>query len=411
MKCFLLILALPLSTLCPGFQAWGNDGTDPEDISYPWASMFSEQHSQSVLSNKPLITPLVQSSLTRTFTEAQNVSPRVRDLLPDTARPQAKGLLATTTWFKGAFSTEAEIAHSQGRASWLQGRIPGNTLTTASSRMVRLGLTSTRGSFRYGLIFRTAGQEFLNAPDQTRREIWSEWKTGWVTLRNAVGQLWNNVSEDTTRARLAQTYEQMQIALAKASWPELSLTYTHNSLRSGLEPIGMAPQRTRSHTLDGALTYERQGWDVRLASQYILSSDLLRSGTQSKVRKQSLAASFRPANSLTIAPMLAYRENIQDWSGVHTESPSASLAIQYKRSPRLMVSGMAKYSSSRSSDGLIDNETLGGKGILRWGIQRSSSWHTLIAIEARYNRLTDHLMPTAGTEDISGLVRFILAAL
>ena len=72
---------------------------------------------------------------------------------------------------------------------------------------------------------------------------------------------------------------------------------------------------------------------------------------------------------------------------------------------------MANYVSSRSSDRLIDNENVGGKGILAWDVQQSSTWSTLIAIEAGYNRVSNRVSPWADTEDITGLVRVVFADL
>ena len=124
-----------------------------------------------------------------------------------------------------------------------------------------------------------------------------------------------------------------------------------------------------------------------------------------------LTAAFRPLNTLTISPTLGFRKEVQDWSGVRITSPSASVALQYKQSQELLISAMGNYAGTRSSDGLIDTEQVGGKGILAWDLQRSQAWTTLISFEAGYNRMTNHVTPNADTEDISGLVRIVLAAL
>ena len=395
MRRFLLINGLLLVVFYPGCQAWGGDSPSPED---------------AASSSYQLDAPLFQTSITRTFAEAPNASSRLRDLLPDSASPRAQGLLAETIWLNGTFLTETEVAHSQGEASWLQGTIPGSNPTNASSRMVRFGLTGTQKSFRYGLTYRKAGQGFLTAQDQTRREIWGEWKRRWATVRSAVGQLMNNLTGDATRPRLKQTYGRMGFTLAGTSWPELSITYAYHSLRSALEPFGIEPQRTQDHTLHGTLAYHRPHWNIRLGSRYVLSRDLFNGGAQRTVRMETLTASFTPLHRITIAPMFTYRQELQSWSGVYTDNPSASFSFHYKQSPRLQVSAMAKYASSRSSDGLVDHESLGGKGILRWEIERLSAWNAIISLEARYNRLTDRVLPAAGTEDITGLVRFVLAA-
>ena len=360
--------------------------------------------------NRPPL-PLYQFSLTPTFFAPPLASPRLRDLAPETDQPRTQGLLSSTTWLNGTFVTETEVARSQGGADWLQSRIPGDTGGDASQRMVRLGLTGTAGSIRYGMLSRSAGQAFLNGPDQALREVWGEWKTGWTTLRSAIGEQWNNVAGDSTRSRLEQTYGRVDLAWKRPTWPDITLTYAHNSLNSALEPLGIAPLRSHNHTLESALAYNGMGWNARLASSYILGSDLLRGGAETTVRMQMLTAAFRPLNTLTISPTLGYREEVQDWSGVRTHSPSASVALQYRHSQQLLISAMGNYAGTRSSDGLIDTEQVGGKGRLAWDFQRSQTWTTLISLEAGYSRMTTHVTPIAGREDISGLLRLVLADL
>ena len=220
------------------------------------------------------------------------VTPRWRDSISETQYPRIDRLPGTTTWFNGRLGTEAEVAYSPPGANW-QPAIMGNTHTDASARMLRIGLTGSEGSLRYGATFRHAGQGFLLSPDRASREIWSEWKTGWMTFRNAVGQTWNNVEGEATRSRLEQTYGRVGMFLSKPQWPELSVTYSRNSLNSLFEPIGVAPQRSSNHTIEGAVTLQRPGWDIRVASSYIVASDLLRSDADSNIRSQTLSAILR----------------------------------------------------------------------------------------------------------------------
>ncbi|MCI0426898.1 MAG: hypothetical protein L0Z46_02635 [Nitrospiraceae bacterium] len=402
-----LSLVLLLVLLAP--SAWGGDEPVSDYVAQRWAGLFSDQGPQA--DSKQATPPLYQTSLTPTFFAPPVASPRLRDLAPETDQPRTQGLLSSTTWLNGTFVTETEVARSQGGAGWLQGTIPGDTRGDAAQRMVRLGLTGTAGSIRYGMLSRSAGQAFLSGPDQALREVWGEWKTGWTTLRSAIGQQWNNVAEDSTRARLEQTYGRVGLAWKRSTWPEITLTYAHNSLNSAFEPFGIAPQRSHNHTLESALAYNGMGWNARLASSYILGSDLLRGGTETTVRMQMLTAAFRPLDILTISPTLGYREEVQDWSGVRIHSPSASVALQYRQSQQVLFSAMGNYAGIRSSDGLIDTAQVGGRGRLAWDFQRSQTWTTLISLEAGYNRMTNHVMPAAGTEDISGLLRLALAAL
>ena len=207
--------------------------------------------------------------------------------------------------------------------------------------MIRLGLTGTAGSVRYGILSRSAGQAFLQVPDQTRREVWGEWTSGWTSLRSAIGQQWNNVIEDSTRPRLEQTYGKFGVAWKRPAWPEITLTYAHNSLNSTLDPLGIAPQRNHSHSLESALAYDGRGWNARLASTYILGNDLLRAEAEYTIRMQMLTAAYRPSTTLTISPILAYREESQNWSSVRIHSPSTSVAPQYRQSPEILIARWA----------------------------------------------------------------------
>ena len=404
-----LKLTLVLLLFLSAPSAWGGDGSVSGYAAQRWSGLFSDLSPQT--DSKQVAPALFSTSLTPTYFAPSLASPRLRDLAPETDQPRTQGLLTSTTWLNGTFVTETEVARSLGGAGWLQSRIPGDTGSDAAQRMVRLGLTGTAGSIRYGMLSRSAGQVFLNGPDQALREVWGEWKSGWTTLRSAIGEQWNNIAGDPARSRLEQTYGRVGLVWNRPVWPEISLTYAHNSLNSALDPLGIAPQRSRNHTLESALAYNGMGWNARLASSYILGNDLIHGGAETTVRMQMLTAVFRPLNTLAISPTLGYREEVQDWLGVQINSPLASIALQYRQSQQLLISAMGNYAGTRSSDRLIDTELVGGKGLLAWDLQRSQAWTTLISLEAGYNRTTNHAVPSAITEDISGLIRVILAAL
>jgi hypothetical protein len=338
-------------------------------------------------------------------------STRLQTLAPETEQARTHGLLSSINLLNGLLVTEAEMAKSEGGATWLQNKIPGDTREDASGQMLRLGITGTAGSVRYGALYRSAGQAFLNGPDLAMREVWGEWKSGQTTLRSSVGQQWNNVTGDTTRTRLGQTYGRLGLAWKSPGLPEFMLTYSNTGLRSSADPLGVAPQRNHTHTLEGALAYTGAAWNARITSAYILGSDLQRSGAENTVRMQTLTAAIRPLNTLTITPTLGYREEIQDWSGTRIESPSASVAVQYRHNQRLWLSATGNYASTHSNDGLLDTQQVGGKGILTWDLQRSQAWATLLSFKAGYNRLTNNASPSsADVKDISGLIKLILTA-
>lgn len=126
---------------------------------------------------------------------------------------------------------------------------------------------------------------------------------------------------------------------------------------------------------------------------------------------KALSASFRPRDAVTIAPTLGYRAQVQEWSGVRVDAPSASLALHYTRSQRLPLSAIGNYSVLHSSDGLVDLETVGGKGVLAWDVDRSSAWTTRLSLEAGLNRQFNRLLPSAHTDDLSGVLCLVLAPL
>ena len=79
--------------------------------------------------------------------------------------------------------------------------------------------------------------------------------------------------------------------------------------------------------------------------------------------------------------------------------------------PEILISAMGNYAGIRSSDGLIDTLHMGGRGKLARDIQRSQGWTTLISLDAGYTRMTHRATSATGTEDISGLLRIVLASL
>jgi hypothetical protein len=351
------------------------------------------------ISPKPAETSLYQASLTPTVDGSPIAPVSVRNLTPDLDRPRTQGILASTTWLKGAFSTETEVAANQGVSA---GDDP-------STRMMRLGVTGSTGLARYGITYRKAGQAFYQGSDQDLREAWGEWKNGAMALRSTVGQQWNNV-DDPARARVEQSYNRLGLSWNRSGWPQFALTYAENAVNSTLNPVGVAPQNANSHTVEAAFGYSGAAWDARLASSYGLETDLLRYG-ESHVQTQTVTASLRPGNTLTITPTFGYRAAQQEWSGARIDSPSAALTMNYQQSRGLRISATGNYSGTRSSDRLIDLDTIGGKGILAWEFEPLRDWKPLLSLEGGYNVQVNRLMPSAQTEDLSGLLRLVLATL
>ncbi|HJT21999.1 MAG TPA: hypothetical protein VJ746_16100 [Nitrospira sp.] len=379
-------------------------------ISPRWSSWLSAQDIQTSVTPAP--SSLYQSSVTPTSSAVPAVPADVRNLSADTDRPRTQGILNSTAWFNGKITTEAEVARNQGGTAGLQNTIPGNAQDDPTTSMMRLGLSSSAASVRYGMTYRQAGQAYYNGADQAVREVWGEWKNGWTSIRSAVGRQWNNVAGDPTRSRLDQTYGRIGLSWNKPVWPTFAVNYSENTMKSQLDPVGTTPQAVNSHTLEAVLGYQTTVWTASLSSSYSLGTDLLHNGTDSRVTAETLTTSFRPFNTLTIAPVLGYRVEQQDASGVRTDSPSASLTMNYRQSQQFLITALGNYSGTKSSDRLTDLDNVGGKGILTWGLPPPSrDWNALLSFEGGYNRQINRLLPSADQQDLSGVMRFVLAPL
>ena len=110
-----------------------------------------------------------------------------------------------------------------------------------------------------------------------------------------------------------------------------------------------------------AVPCETPSWPPATVSK----SALLQAGAESQVKTQTVTASFRPLDSLSITPTLGYRAEQQEWSGARMNSPSASLTMKYQQSQRLTLTAMGNYFGTRSSDKLVDLDMIGGKGSSR----------------------------------------------
>lgn len=111
-----------------------------------WSTRLSDPTPQTDL--KPASPALYQTSLTSTyFAPPPTVTAtRLQNLTPETEQPRTHGLLSSINVLNGMLVTEAEMAKSEGGATWLQGKIAGDARDDAASRMLRLGMTGTAGS-------------------------------------------------------------------------------------------------------------------------------------------------------------------------------------------------------------------------------------------------------------------------
>lgn len=347
----------------------------------------------------PADTSWYQSSVTPTVDGAPVTPPSLRNV-PQPDRPRTQGILATTTMLKGAFAAETEVAANH----------PTSPADDQSARMMRFGVSGAKGVMRYGLSYRTADPSFYEAPGQEQKEGWGEWKNGAMAIRSTVGQR-TRLDGDGTGNRLEQGYNRIDVSWNQPAWPHLGLSYIHNGASKTMDALSLFPQRASRDRLEAAVGYRGGIWDATLASGYGTETDLLQHAADSRVQTETLTASFRPANIVTITPMVGYRVEQQPWSGARINSPSASLSLKYIQSQRLSMMAMGNYFTMRSSDRLVDFDMIGGKGVLTWEFEPVREWKPQLTLEGGYNLQVNRLMPSTQTENLSGLLRFVLATM
>ena len=234
-----------------------------------------------------IASPVLHTSFQATSFAPQTTSGRLKDLVPDSERPQTKGIGANSTWMKGQLTAEGEVANNATNDAGMSSRI--DRRDDGATRMVRMALTGINGPVRYGITYRSAGKAFFNSPDQTVREMWAEYGLGIAKLRSSSGQTWNNVDLDPNRPRIQQNVNRIGLALVKPAWPEFSVTYARSELASSFTPSGLSQQRSQSNSMEAALAYTGLTWNARLSSSYILTNDAMR-GAQNRRRLRRLSS-------------------------------------------------------------------------------------------------------------------------
>ncbi|HKY71170.1 MAG TPA: hypothetical protein VJL88_04575 [Nitrospira sp.] len=277
--------------------------------------------------------------------------------------------------------------------------------------MTRLAVTGASGVVRYGVLYRNAGQGFDHNPVQDVREAWGEWNLGAMAIHSAVGQQSNTVDRDLVRPRVEQRYNRIDVSWSKPAWPRLSLKYAQNTASNTMDALSFFPQKADHHRLEAAVGYGGVMWDAKLASSYGYETDLLNHAAESQVQTQTLTASLRPLSVLTITPTVGYRAERPEWSAARIDSPSASLTMNYQQSQQLSMTVIGNYFGLRSTDKLIEIDTIGGKGIVSWELEPLRDWKPQLSLEGGYNLQVNRLMPSAQTENLSGLLRLVLATM
>ena len=394
---FLVALSLALSLLPAA--SWAGDASAGTGL--PGFRSDGNATALDTLTSHGFATDLIgRPTITSTEFVLHNQYLRLRDLRPDSEMPTTNGIRLSTPLLNGQLIAESEMAKNHATSDLMLER------DRASSRsMMRFALSTHDGPFRYGLSYRMADQQFFNVPDQEIHEVWGEWGTGPLRVRSSVSEVFSNVDHDPSRPRSAQRGGRIMMALARPTWPEMSVTVARNLIDTNPLQSGLSWQRSIADTVEGALSLTRSSWNARLASSYTMNANDLEPGQDTISYAHILSGAFHPIEPLNITSVISYRTDVQQWTGVRTDTPVAALTIHYRHSAELMVSALGGYSGMRSSDGLTDHQSLSSRGIITWS--PGGSTVTQVSFETGYTRTVTGGTANSGMimQDLSGLVR------
>ncbi len=181
-------------------------------------------------------------------------------------RPAAhpRDLLASTTWLKGAFSTETEVAANQGGP-------PGDD---PSARMVRLGAHRFGGARALRHDLSHGGPGFLSGIRPR-----AEGSLGRVEERSD-GYSQRRRTTDSTSKLTPQGIAENRVITgsmchgARLHGRIVAFSYAQNAASTTMDPFSLFPQRADHHRFEAAVGYRGVMWDAKLASSYGLETDL-----------------------------------------------------------------------------------------------------------------------------------------
>jgi hypothetical protein len=331
------------------------------------------------------------------------IAPHAKDLWRELDDQRTVDLKTSATLIPILLTGESELSSRDRSVA------PQSGLGRPKDQMVRTALTGSYESVRYGLSYRSAGKDYVKEADQDAREAWGEWRAGFAIFKASVKETSNNVAGDRAITQLRQRQEVLSLTLAQSAWPGLNLSYTHSETASTLDPDGVAPTRMASDSLSSSLSYQAQTWTTAIGSTYVHGWSQAPAVTETDQIALNLSGSYRPSAAMSIDPALSLREDLSRTTGVRTESPTASLAMRYTPGPQLTWTGGGSFSSSRSTDGIINSRAFMAKQTFVYRPLLPRKLPAALSLEAGFQRTTDRANADRATNDLSALFRLQVA--
>ncbi len=358
---------------------------------------------RSQSSENPWLSLVDSFRLTSAIQVHHFTAPHAKDLWREVDDQRTVNLKTTATLIPGKLLGESELSYREPAAGLQAG------LGRAQDQMVRMVLTGTFNTVRYGFSYRSAGKDYGKEADQATRELWGEWRAGPATVKATTRETSNNVAGNPTLTQLRQRQEQLSLAVAQSVWPGFNLSYAHAGTASTFDPEGVSAVRMESNTFAASLSYQTPVWTTKLGATYAHVSTQSPAISESDQLLYSFNGTYRPLATLGLDPAITLREDIAKTTGVKTETPTAALSLKYAPAPTLTWTGSGSYGLSRSTDGLTNSRAFSAKQAFSYKPLLASKLATAFSLETGFQRTTDRANADRATSDLSAFFRLQIA--
>ena len=353
---------------------------------------------------------------------------RLTASIPDPKPGELRTLLETgERWQSLRFSAAASAREPQtrmtvfGELPYLTSVLHEREASADFSQPAWLRLKGETGGLEAGIEYRSVGNRLARVvrtpaarKDRRGREVWVARRFGRVRLRLSQSQLSDNVDGDLARPRTTEEQTAVTAELAMPSWPMLGLTYAVGDAERAMLSPGGAARTSERHDFErvsGATYYGGDGWELTAASTVSQAHDDARSDGAMLLVNHDLSLSLRPVDAVTVVPALSLGQARYEWSGVQSDTGSASLALTYAppRS-RWFASAFLSYTTTRTSDEAVEARAVSVSGAVGCGLGGLLSLPATLSVEAGYDRYLDDVVPQYSSTGVSVFVLLRVAA-
>jgi hypothetical protein len=302
--------------------------------------------------------------LKASYLEKREQAGDLNSTLQDGKLRQYLDLLATSSFGVNGLTGEGDLSYS------LLDSLQSQCACKEWPKLLRLGLKNRWGSLSYGADYKSVDRGFVSiagaATDQPRDEgqLWAEHSFGLFNIRGSIGESWE---------KLADT----------------------NGLRA-----------TKRAT--ASLNFNRSQWGANLTSSY----EWIEQGTvpnqETTVFTHALAGSYRPLSFLSLSPNFSIREELNQNTGVRTETPRTELIFAYTPFPdALKLTGVTSFAQSFGSDTSNNVRTFGTTAAVDWKIGKFIGQDDILSFNLNYNQQLDSI--SLSNSHLFGLLRLRIA--